>query len=182
MRKAFLWPGSFVAFVAMLAMVGVHVRLQQDERAMTRVAFGQARPAGKQLPAGFVLPSADVDLKISSLVAADLDADGDLDIVAAGNAAGSIGIVVWVNDGDGRLTRKSPERANTLGIEPGAPSFEQQRTTVIASIQPDIPAVQSGCGSGWLTLPEARCRMSPTRGAVSATLSRLRSRSPPALS
>src|SRR5439155_24315514 len=104
------------------------------------------------LPAGFVLPSSDADLRISSLVAADVDADGDLDIVAAAAPNGSPSIVVWVNDGGGLLTRKQPEQPKTLGAESPAPSVDRQSSTAVALIQTGSPALHSDCVAGWLTL------------------------------
>jgi len=169
-----------IALLALVATLVVDARMPQATRAMSLAGWSQPRAAAKQLPAGFILPSSDVDLKVSSLVAADLDADGDLDIVAAAN--GSPDIVVWVNDGEGRLTRKLPERPKTLGSEPPAPSVDQGSTTIAASIQSDSPAVQTICANAWLTLPEQRCRLPLAVSALSVTLATLRSRSPPVLS
>ncbi|HUK32661.1 MAG TPA: hypothetical protein VLV86_02055 [Vicinamibacterales bacterium] len=169
------------AAVALLATVLGHVRLQEATAAVSLVRFRQTHSVAKQLPAGLVLPSSDVDLKISTLVAADLDADGDLDIIAADPANGSVDILVWVNDGDGRLTRKRPAQPKTLGAEPGDPSVDQTRTTVIAAFQPDSPAVQTICANAWLVLPEQRCRLPLSPSAISATIAARRSRSPPAL-
>ena len=67
-----------VVTVALLATMAGNVRLPHAEAAINLLRFRQTHSVAKQLPAGFVLPSSDVDLKISSLVAADLDADGDL--------------------------------------------------------------------------------------------------------
>jgi hypothetical protein len=169
------------ATVALLATMAGHVRLPQAA-ATNLVRFRQMHSVAKQLPAGFVLPSSDVDLKISSLVAADLDADGDLDIVAADAANGSVDILVWVNEGDGRLTRKQPERPKALDSEPQGPSVDEQRTILIASIQPDSPAVQTAGLNRWLTLPEQPSPLSLQAFAVSATVATRRSRAPPVLS
>ena len=169
------------ALLAIVATLVVDARLPHATRATSAVGWTQPRSAAKQLPAGFVLPSSDVDLTVSSLVAADLDADGDLDIVAAA-ANGSPDIVVWVNDGEGRLTRKLPELPKTLGAEPPAPTVDQRSTTVFASIQSASPAVQTICANAWLALAEQRCRLPLAPSAISATLATLRSRSPPVLS
>ena len=168
-----------VVTVALLATMAGNVRLPHAEAAINLLRFRQTHSVAKQLPAGFVLPSSDVDLKISSLVAADVDADGDLDIVAADAANGSVDILVWVNEGDGRLTRKQPERPKALDSEPQGPSVDQQHSTAIASIQPDSPAVQTPCANRWLTLPEQPCPMSLQAAAASATVATRRSRSPP---
>ena len=169
------------ATVALLATMVGNVHLPRAAAAINLVRFRQMHSVAKQLPAGFVLPSSDVDLKISSFVAADLDADGDLDIVAADAANGSVDIVVWVNDGAGRLTRKHPEQPKSLGNDPPAPSVDRQYTTVVASLQPDSPAVQSE-PNRWVTLPEQPAPQLLGAAAVSATVSTRRSRSPPVLS
>jgi hypothetical protein len=168
------------ATVALLAAMVGHVHLPQAA-ALNLVRFRQIHSVAKQLPAGFVLPSSDVDLKISSFVAADLDADGDLDIVASDAANGSVHILVWVNDGAGRLTRKHPEPPKSLGTVPPGPSVNEQYTTVVALLQPDSPAVQSA-SSWWATLPERSAPHAIDTTAVSTTVSTRRSRSPPALS
>jgi hypothetical protein len=172
---------TVIAFLALLAALAADVRLPQAARAMSLTAFRQSRPAGKQLPAGFVLPSSDVDLKVSSLVAADLDADGDLDIVAAAAPNGSLGIVVWVNDGDGRLTRKPPSAPKTLSAEPPAPSVDRQSSTVVALVQTGSPALHAGCVNAWITLAAERCRMPRSAAAISSVLPTLRPRAPPVL-
>ena len=168
----------FAATVALLATMAGHVRLPQAA-ATNLVRFRQTHSVAKQLPAGFVLPPSDVDLKISSFVAADLDADGDLDIVAADAANGSVDILVWVNDGDGRLTRKQPERPKTLGTAPQEPSVDRQHTTFVASIQPDTPGVQTACANPWLSLPQQPCLLALQSSPASATVGTRRSRSPP---
>ena len=164
------------------ALLAGHMQASEGMHAWSTFTVLKAHSAAKQLPQGFVLPSSDVDLKVSSLVAADVDADGDLDIVAAGPSEGSVGIVVWVNDGAGRLTRKRPEAPKKLGSVPPAPSFDQHETALGASIQTDSPAIHSVCSATWLALPARRCDRAGPHDAASATLATLRSRSPPALS
>jgi len=170
-----------VALLALLSTLAVHAGLSQTARAMSLMAFSQTSLAAMQLPAGFVLPSADVDLKVSSLVAADLDADGDLDIVAAAGASGPLGIVVWVNEGDGRLTRKRPEQPHALGVEPPTPSVEQHESTFGASIQTDSLAEQSARAGAWLVLPKHCCRMPLDASPISAAVATSRPRAPPVL-
>jgi hypothetical protein len=139
-------------------------------------------PVAGQLPQGFTLPSADVNLPVSSLVTADLDADGDLDIVAADRSNGSIGIVVWVNDGAGRLTRKAPSSKGHLASEPASPSLDEHQATVMASVQPDGPALATISANSWLTLPAQPYDLARSSVPESVTPATLRSRSPPALS
>ncbi len=135
-----------------------------------------------QLPDGLVLPASESNLRVSSLVAADFDADGDIDVVAADTSSGTVGIVVWVNDGQGRLTRQRPAQPHNFGSEPASPSVEQRQATVGASIQPDAPAIAAIGVNAWLTLPSQPFDLPAPPGAPSATLASLRSRSPPARS
>jgi len=178
MKKLSLCVIAFLALVATLAAV---VRLPEASREMTLMKLRQSRPAGKQLPAGFILPSSDVDLRISSLVAADLDADGDLDIVAAAAANGSPAIVVWVNDGGGRLTRKPPEAPKTLGADPPAPSVDQQPSAFVALVQAGSPAVPVLGTKASLAPIVERCRLPRSPSSVSVCTKTLRSRAPPVL-
>src|SRR4051812_28450804 len=56
------------------------------------------------------------------LVAADIDGDGDLDVVAAD---GSLRLIVWTNDGSGHLRRQAPRQTRTgWQPEPGSPTLE----------------------------------------------------------
>ncbi len=55
------------------------------------------------LPAGLIPPTA-LGLRVVAMVASDIDADGDLDLVAND---GSLDLIVWINDGTGHLTRKA---------------------------------------------------------------------------
>ncbi len=63
------------------------------------------------LPAGLMLPSVDASAQVARLLTADIDADGDLDVVATGDHG--LELSVWVNDGTGHLTRKRPSRDRT---------------------------------------------------------------------
>jgi hypothetical protein len=145
-----------------------------------RAASFSTRSAAGQLPAGFILPPSDAQLPVASLIAADLDADGDLDIVAANNADGLVGIVVWVNDGTGQLTREAPRRDRNFGSDPAPPSLARHDGGSTVSVQPHGPAIQATVCSGWLTLPAARCLPLDAIAADSVIAGALRSRSPPA--
>jgi hypothetical protein len=140
-----------------------------------------ARPAANELPDGFILPPSDAQLPVAALIAADLDADGDLDIVATNSADGLVGIVVWVNDGTGQLTRKAPKRVSDLGNDPAPPWLARHDGASNVSIQPHGHALQSTDGPGWLTLPSSRCLAAATTAAESALPRARRSRAPPDL-
>jgi hypothetical protein len=170
-----------VAILAIAALVyGQASGRPAEDFAPVSGSAAAARPAAGELPLGFVLPPSDAQLPVSSLVAADVDADGDLDIVAADASHGPMGIVVWVNDGTGQLTRKSPSHTTDLGKEPPAPSLSQHESTSVVSIQPHGPATQAAGINTWLTLPVSRCSASSNASVDSALVGACRSRSPPA--
>jgi len=175
-KLAVLWT----VVVAVVALAGAHTPAAGDAHG-NLTAFHD-RPAASQLPTGFILPSSDVDVNVSSVVAADLDADGDLDIVASNGSGESLGILVWVNDGAGRLTRRLPAQPKTVRSEAPSPSLEERQAAVGAPIQPDSPAVAASCENTWLTPLEQSCRRPRAPDAESATPATLRSRAPPALS
>jgi hypothetical protein len=64
--------------------------------------------------------------RLVAIVTADIDADGDLDVVASDT---DLQIHVWVNDGAGHLTPRSPMRTTTWGAVPPLPSVDARRTT-----------------------------------------------------
>src|SRR5215470_9835758 len=178
------WIGVAVSVVAIAASLSGSAWLQSPAAHASRLRSYQPvdLPVAGQLPQGFTLPSADANLSISSLITADLDADGDLDIVAADRSNGGIGIVVWVNDGAGRLTRKAPAPKGNLASEPAAPSIDERQATVMASVQPDGAAIATIAVNSWLTLPARPYDLLRSLVPESATRGTLRSRSPPALS
>jgi hypothetical protein len=153
------------------------------------------RQVASQLPEGFSLPQSDANLGVSALAFEDLDDDGDLDIVAAepdadgggfniGTADRSppVAIVVWVNDGSGRLTRKAPASSNSLDSAPGSPSIDRHDGPLTAPIQPDSPASKTASAIGWLTGSGPPHNPALAGVLPSGTHARLRSRSPPVLS
>lgn len=178
------WLGVATAVVAIAATLAGTVQLQSAAAHPSRARNSYRpidRPVAGQLPQGFTLPSADANLPISSLVTADLDADGDLDIVAFDRSGGGVGIVVWVNDGAGRLTRKAPAPKGSLASEPVAPSIDERQATVMASVQPDGAAIATIGVNTWLTLPARPYDLTRSLVPESATPGTLRSRSPPVL-
>ena len=174
------WLGVAASVVAMAATVA-SMRLQSTSAHPSGLRSYRPidQPLAGQLPRGFTLPSSDVNLSVSSLVTADLDADGDLDIVAADRSNGGIGIVVWVNDGAGRLTRKAPAPKGNLASEPAAPSLDERQATVMVSVQPDGAAIATIAVNSWLTLPARPYDLIRSLVPESAPHGTLRSRSPP---
>jgi hypothetical protein len=73
--------------------------------------------------------------RLVSMVAADIDADGDLDVVAND---GSLDLIVWTNDGSGRLSRQQSRGGARLRSEPPAPGLADQ-PAVLDTIAPPPP-------------------------------------------
>jgi len=178
------WIGVAVSVVAIAASLSgsAWLRLSTPHASGLRSYQAVDLPVAGQLPQGFTLPSSDVNLSVSSLITADLDADGDLDIVAADRSNGGIGIVVWVNDGAGRLTRKTPSSKGNLASEPASPSLDERQATAMVSVQPDGPALAAISVDSWLTLPARPYDLARSSVPESVTPATLRSRSPPARS
>lgn len=177
-QKAILAPLVAAALFALTSPrvpVGAHMRAWHAEPST-------ARAAATAVPQGFVLPSSDVDVKVSSLVAADLDDDGDLDIVASEGASGSVAILVWENDGAGRLTRREPKQQRSLEGGPASPSFERHQRETPASVQTDSPAMEPLSAHARLVLATASSDRPRAPGITSPALDVLRSRSPPSRS
>ena len=61
--------------------------------------------------------------RLVAVVAADVDADGDLDVIGTDAA---LQLHVWINDGAGHFTRRNPIPSNAWGSVPGAPSVDHQ--------------------------------------------------------
>jgi hypothetical protein len=65
--------------------------------------------------------------RVVSAIAADIDADGDLDVIATD---GSLNLMVWVNDGEGHLTPQHPRRSTAWDAEPPSPSLDDRSPSI----------------------------------------------------
>ena len=77
------------------------------------------------------------DIVVRRIVTADIDRDGDLDVVAATDR----GFFVWVNDGTGRLTSQTPKPTSGLDGGPGD-TWNGDRSCRAESIQNDAPSTR----------------------------------------
>jgi len=82
-------------------------------------SVGRTRP-WNPLPSGLRAALDEPDAQLVAVVAADIDADGDLDVVASDS---TLQLHVWVNDGAGHLRRKRPARSSSLQPEPPGPTI-----------------------------------------------------------
>lgn len=77
------------------------------------------------------------DIHVRKVIAADIDRDGDLDLVAATDR----GFIVWVNDGAGHLTSAPPTRAPALDARATDAAWRGRAAQVEETIQNNLPSV-----------------------------------------
>jgi len=73
------------------------------------------------LPSVLSPPTVQPGSRLVSMIAEDIDADGDLDVVAND---GSLDLIVWTNDGSGRLSRQHGREGAGLRADPAAPGLD----------------------------------------------------------
>jgi len=113
--------------------------------ALVVVALGVSWPASAaadELPASIAASLPVSAPPIVSVVAADIDADGDVDVVATDSA---VNLLIWVNDGTGRFTRKPPLPAREghagmpgPGVEDRTPDSEPYTASDAPTLDADI--------------------------------------------
>jgi hypothetical protein len=99
------------------------------------------RPVNVEWPAGLTSVSGDATLDLVAAITADIDSDGDLDVVATDQ---SLNLLVWVNDGTGHLTRQRPRHSGGDSTSSGAPTFERRAPSVAFSTLNDPPSAGIG--------------------------------------
>ena len=85
-------------------------------------------------------------VQFRKVVAADIDRDGDLDFISATDA----GLIVWVNDGHGRLTSETPTRAPAGAAGSSGAVWQDQaarRDDPLPNAGPSVP-LPGSCAHG----------------------------------
>jgi hypothetical protein len=95
------------------------------------------RPAPVGIPAGLTNAIDDLEGGLVAAITADIDADGDLDLVATDRA---LNLLVWVNDGTGHFTRERPRQAAGVRTSAPAPTLERRSRASLLSTVDDPPA------------------------------------------
>jgi len=95
------------------------------------------RPDPVGIPADLTNAPDDLEGGLVAAVRADIDADGDLDLVATDRA---LNLLVWVNDGSGHFTRERPRRAAGVSTSAPAPTLERRSHASLLSTVVDPPA------------------------------------------
>lgn len=139
--------------------------------AVSTPAWAGVLPPGAEVPSGrsvdlaaFArLVAARYDVRFRHVVAADVDRDGDQDVIGAGER----GLVVWLNDGAGHLTSQAPRSRDA--IDPIAPrSAWRERATTTLDIAPNGAPSTSVPAAERLTLSLARHGFARDRRAAPA--------------
>lgn len=133
------WAVRCVAAIAALvcAHAAADVRPLHRLSTIDQIVAVDAEP----LPAGLTLPRAALAHLVRA-VATDIDADGDLDVVASD---GSLDLTVWVNDGTGHFTRKDPAPATDWQRDPVPPVVTDHEATSELSVQNIVPLPGRDC-------------------------------------
>jgi len=75
-------------------------------------------------------------IEFRKVVAADVDRDGDIDVVAATDR----GFIVWLNDGAGHLTSQPPARRPAVDGTASGASWDGRDAHVDDPLQNDLPS------------------------------------------
>ena len=103
--------------------VQVRMATRQSDRS-ARSTF-EASVWASALPSVLIAPAVPPGWQLVSMIADDIDADGDLDVVAND---GSLDLVVWINDGTGRLSRQAGRKPRTLPQKMTGPGLSDHPT------------------------------------------------------
>jgi hypothetical protein len=88
--------------------------------------------------------------RFASIIAADIDADGDLDVIATDHA---LNLYVWVNDGAGHLTLQNPAHEDRWQPLPPAPLVERRPASCPSFTQVNPPSDRRDTGGAVIVPP-----------------------------
>src|SRR5215831_9778899 len=89
-----------------------------------------ALATSRQVPADVAASLQDASEPLTSVVVADIDRDGDADVVATDAA---LHLFVWLNDGTGRFTQQQPAAPDNRCAGPDRPNVERGVTPADSS-------------------------------------------------
>lgn len=136
----------FVSFVFALILVALNGRTVS---AQTQSDAGDIARYLAAVRAGVQPPAVEAGTKVLAVAVADLDADGDLDVVASD---GSLDLLVWDNDGKGHLTRKYPKETRRGGWLPQTGSIDDGPAATVVMLLPRDASVHAASPARVFTL------------------------------
>jgi hypothetical protein len=144
-------------------------------------ALAGTLPPGAEVPAGrYVdltaftrLVATRYDVRFEHVIAADLDRDGDQDVIGAGDP----GVVVWLNDGAGHLTSQAPRESTGIDLLAPAAAWRERTTTTDEPIPGSAPSFNLAAGRRTATPADSSQRL-PRSGAAPVEIDRDSARTP----
>jgi len=116
--------------------------------------------------------------RLVAIVTADIDSDGDLDVIASDSA---LQIHVWVNDGSGHLTPRTPAQSTMWQGLPALPSVDARPITSESCTPASPLSVEANVRTFALTLTAAaRLARTATTPHRSTAITSPTPRAPPA--
>ena len=115
------------------AWIPVQVRIATRQIDRSAPSMFEASAWASALPSVLSAPPVPHGWQLVSMVAHHIDADGDLDVVAND---GSLNLIVWVNDGTGRLSRQEGRKPSSLPQNMTGPGLSLDPTGSQAVGQP----------------------------------------------
>jgi len=129
---------SLSALTCAIVAVSLLALPVSSTRGATVRSRGPQETPPRALPAALSALGVEPDSFVSAVVA-DIDADGDLDLVASDS---SLQLHVWVNDGRGHFTAQPPVQSTSWNGESSGPSVDARPIRQESSTQNDPPTVR----------------------------------------
>ena len=123
------------------------------------------------LPSDLTPPPVPSEWQLVSMIADDIDADGDLDVVAND---GSPKLIVWINDGTGRLNRQDEHKSSGWPEKMSGPGLSDQPvgSQTAAYVPSSAVPTESSIASRWTNESRSRWTGSPDPSLASFVSSR----------
>jgi hypothetical protein len=104
------------------------------------IAMCMAFASARQVPMDLAASLHDSAATLTSVVVADIDRDGDADVVATD---GALHLFVWLNDGKGRFIRQQPAAPDKRCAGPDRPDVERGAAPADSSAPTDPPTAEA---------------------------------------
>ena len=137
--------GEVRRIICRCALVAIALVAAAHAGSVPRAAGGSLdpfwQPTSVTFPAGLGAIAEGLSGGLVAAVTADIDDDGDLDVVATDSA---LNLLVWVNDGNGHLTRQRPRHSGGVSTSASGPTLERRPVSLPVTTLNDPPAAGLG--------------------------------------
>jgi hypothetical protein len=169
--------GALIACLAALCVTMPRPSATPGDRPVMEPARTLVTPTSA-LPSAFEPPDADRQCPLVAAVGADIDDDGDLDVVASD---GSLHLIVWANDGTGHLTRQVPKPSLPGGLLAGQSTIDGDPIASTTFVQVNGSSLTTIAPFAGLAPRQAASRPSETSSRLRCPIASSRiPRAPPA--